>query len=162
MSACLFPGSFDPPTNGHLDLVERLAKMFDTVYVCVIRNSEKKPFLPEETRVELFKEACAALPNVQVVQGTGFTVDMAKKCGAAVIARGVRNSQDYIYESQLAKANAYVDKETETVFLLSKPEHEGLSSSIVREIWSLNGDISALVPGNVLSALEEKRRAETK
>jgi len=154
MKTCLFSGSFDPPTNGHLDIIERLSKLFDRVCICVMKNSQKKPFLPEETRLALLKEICAHLPGVQVHLGEGFTVDMAKNLGACAIARGVRDVQDYAYEAQLAKANAYVDPDTETLLLMARPEHEGLSSTIVREIWSLGGDVSMLVPPAVLAALQ--------
>ena len=161
MRACLFPGSFDPPTNGHLDIARRLSGLFDEVYVCVMRNGEKRPFLPEETRVELLKDALSELPNVRVVLGEGFTVHMARKLNACAIARGIRDEQDFVYESRLVRANAYVDEGIETVFLPARPEHGGLSSSVVREIWGLNGDISALVPENVQKALEEKRKRES-
>ena len=109
MSACLFPGSFDPPTNGHLDLIRRLSALFDRVYVCQMENIAKKAFLPPERRTALLREACRGLANVEVIQGAGFTVHMARSCGAKVIARGVRGSQDFAYEIQIAKANAQRD-----------------------------------------------------
>lgn len=162
MSACLFPGSFDPPTNGHLDLIRRLSALFDRVYVCQMENIAKKALLPPERRTALLREACRGLANVEVIQGAGFTVHMARSCGAKVIARGVRGSQDFAYETQIAKANAYLDPELETLLLLAKPEHEGLSSSVVREIYGIGGDASGLVPDCVwreLLALRARGRS---
>lgn len=155
MRKCLFPGSFDPVTNGHMDLIERLDKMYDLVCVCVQENKDKNPLFTPEQRVELIKEACKAkgLSHIEVVRGHGFTVDMAREVGAQVMARGIRSVTDMEYEAQIEKVNHFLAPQIETVFLLAKGELNGISSSMVKQIYSLGGDVSPLVPACVTGAL---------
>ena len=147
----LYPGSFDPFTVGHLDIVQRLSPLYDEVVVAVLSNPKKTPYLPEGARVRSIEESVKGLSNVRVLCSAGATVDVARQAGARTMIRGLRSVTDFEYETTLAAGYHYMAPEIETLFLLAKPEHGYISSSLVREIHALGGDVSALVPAPVLS-----------
>ena len=154
MSIAIFPGSFDPITNGHLDIIKTSSKIFDKVIVAVSYNINKKSFLPLETRKELIIKSVSDIKNVNVETYTDLTVDFAKKCSAEVIIRGLRNSADFEYEQQMAGVNFMLSPKLQTIFLLTKPEFSSISSSVVREIVQNNGNISNFVPFAVKEYLD--------
>ena len=146
MKKALYAGSFDPFTNGHLDIVKQASDIFDEVIVAVAYNSEKKSFLPVEKRLGLIIKSVAGMENVSVDSYEGLTVDYAKKNNVSVLIRGIRNSSDFEYEQQIAGVNQSLAPEIKTMFLTTKAENMFISSTIVREIYLNNGDISKLVP----------------
>ena len=158
----LYPGSFDPFTVGHLDIVQRLAGLYDEVVVAVLSNPAKTPYLPDEVRVSSIAQSVCHLPNVRVCCGKGATVDLAREVGASVMVRGLRSVTDFEYESTLAAGYHYMAPEIETLFMLARPEHGFVSSSLVREIHALGGDVRQLVPPPVLSSLAEKNARKEK
>lgn len=149
MKTAIYPGSFDPITNGHLDIIKKSANIFDKVIVAVSDNVQKKGFLPVEVRVELSKKCVSNMPNVEVLSYDGLTVDFARQNEIDTIIRGLRNSADFEYELQLAQTNKALYRNIETLFLITEPEFAFISSSAVREILSYKGDISKLVPAPV-------------
>ena len=142
----LFPGSFDPITVGHESIIRRALPMFDKIIVGVGVNSEKSAMLPSEKRVELIKKVFADEPKVEVVTYSGLTVDFCKANNISFILRGLRTSADFEFERSIGHANQLLDKNIETVFMLTLPEHTCISSSIVRDIAKHNGDISVFLP----------------
>lgn len=152
----IYPGSFDPITNGHIDIIERCSKMFDKVIVSVLENQSKKTLFSVEERVKLIKESLSEYDNIEVDAFSGLLIDYAKKKDAKLIVRGLRAVSDYEYEMQMALINKSLYKELETLFLIASTKYSFLSSSVVKEVASNNGDVSELVPGNVLSALNYK------
>ncbi len=144
MRAC-YPGTFDPITNGHLDIIRRAAAKFDEVIVLIMENPRKKCLFSVEERCAMI-EACVTEDNVKVIVGTGLTVKYAALLGCGAIVRGIRAVSDYEYELQQATANMMLSSEIETLFFIAKPEYSFLSSSVVKEIAMNNGDISNLVP----------------
>ena len=153
----VYPGSFDPVTSGHYDIIERAAGMFETLIVLVAANSTKTPLFTAEERTALLRESCAELPNVQVaILPNTLLVEYARQCGAQVIVKGLRAVSDFEYEFQMALLNRHLQPEVETMFLMTAAEHSYLSSSIVKEIARLGGDIAGLVPESVRPALLEK------
>lgn len=152
----LYPGSFDPMTLGHLDMITRLSSMYDEVVAAIMVNPAKKPYLTTEERIRSMEEATEHLGNVRVLAGSGATVELARQVGAQVMVRGLRSVTDFEYESTLAAGYRYMAPEIETIFMLSKPEYGYVSSSLVRDIHSLGGDIQALVPQNIVRLLERK------
>lgn len=142
----LFPGSFDPITVGHESIIRRALPMFDKIIVGVGVNSEKSAMLSSEKRVELIKMVFADEPKVEVVTYSGLTVDFCKAHDISFILRGLRTSADFEFERAIGHANQLLDKNIETVFMLTLPEHTFISSSIVRDIAKHNGDISAFLP----------------
>jgi pantetheine-phosphate adenylyltransferase len=156
----VYPGTFDPMTNGHLDLVERAARLFDHVIVAIAASEKKKPLFPLEQRVALAQETLAHLPNVEV---KGFNKLLAFFCQeqkANVLLRGLRAVSDFEYEFQLANMNRNLDKTIETVFLTPSEHLSFISSSLVREISSLGGDVAQFVPKPVLAALREVHKPQ--
>ena len=149
MTIAIYPGSFDPITNGHLDILKSGAEIFDKVIIAVSYNVNKKGFLPIEERVKLIRESVKDIPNVEVDAFQGLTVEYAKKRNASVLLRGLRTSFDFEYEMQLSQTNNALYNEIKTVFLITKPEYNFISSSCVREILVNNGDISGFVPETV-------------
>lgn len=141
----LFAGSFHPPTNGHLDIIRRASCMFERVIVAVMVNPEKKYLLSAEERCEMLRRAAAGLDNVEAVWGTGLTAELAKKLGAGVLVRGVRNVTDMEYELQAADVNRMLTG-IDTVFLPSKPEHRAISSTIVMDVARHGGSFDGMVP----------------
>lgn len=141
----LYPGTFDPITNGHHDLVRRAAKIFDHVVIAIAANPNKAPLLPLEKRVELARTVVAELPNVQVVGYSGLTVDFARQHGLNVIIRGLRAVSDFEFEFQLANMSRHLSREVETVFLTPQEQFSFISSTLVREIALLRGDTAQFV-----------------
>ena len=146
MKTALYAGSFDPFTNGHLDILTQASKIFDKVIIAVAVNSEKKALLPLETRIELIRKSITGLNNVSVDSYDGLTVEYAKKHDIKFLVRGVRNSSDFDYELQISTTNKLLDADIATVLLAPKPENAHISSTIVREIYKNGGDISKFVP----------------
>ena len=151
----LYPGSFDPITNGHLDVLERARKMFDEVVIAVLNNSAKKSFMDVETRVKLIKKATSGMKNVTTANFDGLTVEFAKKIGAKFLIRGLRTITDFEYEVQLCQTNQVIAPDIDTVFLSTKPEHNFISSSIIRELSGHGTDVSKFVPKVVVEYLKD-------
>lgn len=161
MKAC-YPGTFDPITNGHLDVIERAARIFDEVDVLIMVNPNKQCVFTEEERREMIEECLLVLPgmkNVKVMIGSGLTVHYARRIGACAIVRGIRAVSDYEYELRQATANQALDDTIETLFFIARPTYSFLSSSVVREIAANQGDISGMVPepirGRVLKKFQK-------
>ena len=150
------PGSFDPITYGHLDIIQRGAKVFDEVYVGVLHNSAKKSLFTVEERVNLIEEATAHIPNVKVDSFQGLTVDYAKSKNACAMIRGLRAVTDFEYEMQITSMNRVLDEGIETFFIMTNNQYSFLSSSIVKEVAKYNGNISELVPEPVQKAIVRK------
>ncbi|MCW3095650.1 MAG: Phosphopantetheine adenylyltransferase [Chthonomonadaceae bacterium] len=156
MARALVPGSFDPVTTGHLDIIARAARMFETVLVSVAPNSTKTPLFTLAERVEMLQTACAPWPNVRVDAFQGLLVEYALKNDATVIVKGLRAVSDFEYELQMAMMNRRLNSAVETVFLMTEAEHSYLSSSIVKEIARLGGSVEGLVPSHVEERLRQK------
>lgn len=152
----LYPGSFDPITNGHMDIIERSAKIFEEVNVAVVKNIQKKSTFTLEQRVEMIEKACKHLSNVKIHQFEGLTVDFAKQIGCSTIIRGLRAISDFESEMQMSLANKKLNDELETLFLVADGKYAFLSSSIVREIASYGADISELVPENIVEDIKRR------
>ncbi len=153
----VYPGSFDPVTSGHFDVIARAAGMFETLIVLVAANSSKSPLFTGEERVDLLRQSCAHLPNVRVeLLPQTLLVSYVVESGAKVIVKGLRAVSDFEYEFQMALLNRHLQPEVETIFLMTAAEHAYLSSSIVKEIARLGGDITGLVPEPVQAALRNK------
>ncbi len=155
MRRAVYPGSFDPVTNGHLDVIERAARLFDEVLVAVAVNSAKSGLFSYERRVELLTEALVGYSNVRVTRFDGLLVDFAQRSEAQVIIRGLRAISDFEFEFQMALMNRKLEGRIETMFLMPKEEYTYLSSRIVKEIARLGGAVHAFVPPNVEAALRE-------
>ena len=155
-SIAIYPGSFDPVTNGHLDLIERGEKMFDSIIVAVLKNAEKEPLFSVPERIEMLRESTKKWPSVEVDIFQGLLVDYARKKGAGVILRGIRAISDYEYELQMALMNRKLEPRLETVFMLPGESYSYLSSKLVREIARLGGALTGLVPPAVEARLLEK------
>ena len=152
----IYPGSFDPPTNGHLDLILRGARLADHLIVAVLQNTQKNALFSMVERTEMLKEISAHLPNVEIDAFDGLLVDYAARRKANVIVRGIRNVADYETEWQMALLNKRLRPETETLFLPASAEHSFLSSRMVKEIITLGGDASGFVPEPVMRRLRTK------
>ena len=149
MKIAICPGSFDPVTLGHVDIITRASELFDKVIVAVLVNSEKTPWFTIEERTYLLKKATGSVPNVEVAGFNGLLVDYCKQRNATAIVKGLRAVSDFEYEFQMALTNRKLDREIETVFLTTSSEHMYLSSSIVKQVGLLGGDISPFVPNCV-------------
>ena len=158
MQKAIYPGSFDPITYGHIDIIERAAQVFDEVVVVIMNNDEKKGTFTNEERYDMVEHVIEKYGNVSVQIGDGLTVEYARKLGANILIRGIRAVTDYEYEMQLATANMVLAPDVHTVFLVAKPEYSFLSSSTAKSIASYHGDISAFVPDYVKEKLEKKYR----
>lgn len=156
MKRALTPGTFDPITSGHLDIITRAAQLMDEVVVAVAASPKKHPLFTLEERAELVRQATAHLPNVRVEPFEGLLVDFARKMDATVVVKGLRAITDFEYEFQMTAINYEMDPDLETLFIMSPPEYMYLSSSIVREIASLHGDVKQFVPPCVFEALTRK------
>jgi pantetheine-phosphate adenylyltransferase len=152
----IYPGSFDPPTNGHLDLIERGSKIFDELVVAILRNSEKTPLFSLGERRRMLEELTSDFKNVSVDTFDGLTVDYAARVKASAVLRGIRALSDYEYELQMALMNRKLRPDLETVFMMPAEQYSYLSSRLVREVARLGGDISGLVPEIVEQRLKEK------
>lgn len=156
MRTAIYPGSFDPLTNGHLDLVHRAAKLFDRVIIAVARNESKKPLFTSKERLELVRRAVADIPKVEADSFDGLLVDYVKKRKGQAIIRGLRAVSDFEFEFQLALMNRKLNEEVETIFMMPKETYTFLSSRIVKEIAALGGDVSSFVPKHVRKELARK------
>jgi pantetheine-phosphate adenylyltransferase len=152
----VYPGSFDPVTNGHLDIIHRAAKHFDHVIVAVLNNSSKKPLFSVEERKELLIEVTKDIPNVEIDTFRDLLVNYMKQKNASIIVRGLRAVSDFEYELQLASTNSKLNDQVETFFMMTNPQYSYLSSSIVKEIAQFQGNVADLVPEVVERALREK------
>ncbi|MEB7408058.1 pantetheine-phosphate adenylyltransferase [Mammaliicoccus sciuri] len=150
------PGSFDPITLGHIDIIKRSAKIFDEIHVSVLKNSSKKGLFSTEERVELIKEAVQDVPNIVVHSFHGLLVDFCQEINANTIVRGLRAVSDFEYEMQLTSMNKKLDDDIETLYMMTNNHYSFISSSVVKEVAQFDGDISEFVPENVNKALKEK------
>ncbi len=163
MKIAIYPGTFDPVTNGHVDVAARAAKLFDKVIICVAVNSGKSPFFSKTERIEMVKEAVKSVKNIEVEEFDGLLVDYAKKRNADAIVRGLRAVSDFEYEFQMALTNRKLCSSVDTVFLMPHEKYTYLNSTIVREIARFGGDVGEFVPLHVQKMFEDKiRDAKTK
>ncbi|MGA2217091.1 MAG: pantetheine-phosphate adenylyltransferase [Terracidiphilus sp.] len=149
----LYPGTFDPPTNGHVDLIQRGAKLFEHLTVGILKNPIKNPLFTVEERLEMLKEATSGLGNVSVATFDGLMVDFARQLEARAVLRGIRAISDYEHEFQMALMNRRLAPEIETVFLQPAGRYSFISSRMLKEVFSFGGDVTGLVPPNVLKRL---------
>jgi pantetheine-phosphate adenylyltransferase len=156
MRTVIYPGSFDPFTNGHLDVVRRAARIFDQVVVAVARNDSKQPLFSVAERTDLVRVACASIPNVVADSFDGLLVNYVMERGACAVVRGLRAVSDFEFEFQLALMNRALNEQVETLFLTPKETYTFVSSRIVKEIARLGGDVSPFVPEHVRAALKAK------
>lgn len=159
MKKVLYAGSFDPITNGHLDLINRAAKLGDQLIVGVIGNQSKKPFFSVEERMDMIRKATRHLDNVEVDHFDGLLAHYVKQNGISIVVRGLRAAMDFEYEIQMAQMNARLYRnDVETIFLMTCPDYSFVSSSIVKEVFLLNGDVQGLVPDEVLAYMKQKSK----
>ncbi len=156
MAVAVYPGSFDPATYGHMDVIVRASNLFDEVIVGVLNNSAKSPLFSVEERVNILGRLTIEVPNVKIRAFSGLAVDFARECGAQVIVRGLRAITDFEYELQMAQTNRVLAPDVDTMFLTTSLEYAYLSSTIVKEVKAFNGEISKFVPPIVAEALQEK------
>jgi pantetheine-phosphate adenylyltransferase len=150
----IYPGSFDPITNGHLDVIQRAAKLFDEVVVAVAFNDQKSSLFPVEERVALIQRAAAEVPNIRIARFDGLLVDFARQQQASAVVRGLRAISDFEFEFQMALMNRKLEPEIETIFMMPAEKYTYISSRIVKEIARLGGDVTAFVPAIVVAALQ--------
>jgi len=154
----IYPGSFDPVTNGHLDLIARAAKMFDHLVVAILRNSAKNPLFTVEERVSMLSEGTAEFGNVSVSTFDGLLVDFAREERAHAVVRGIRAISDYEYELQMALMNRRLAPDVETIFLMPDAKYSFVSSRLVKEVFQLGGSVEGLVPRFVIERMKDKNR----
>lgn len=152
----LYPGTFDPVTNGHIDIIERASKIFEEVIVAVAANLEKTPLFNTDERLDMLRQSCSHLKQVRVNSLEGLLVDCVRDQGVKVIVKGLRAVSDFEYEFQMAAMNRQLAQDVDTVFMMTSVQWQYLSSSIVKEIAMLDGDVNGLVPGLVAQRLGEK------
>ena len=156
MIRAVYPGSFDPITRGHLDLIERGSKLFDELIVAVAVNTAKEPLFGWEDRISMIREVTEHIPNVKIDSFRGLAVHYVRSVGAKAILRGIRTFSDFEYEFQMALTNRRLAEDIETVFIMPREEYSFISSSLIKEAVSMGGDVSHFVPDNVLKRLREK------
>ena len=161
MKIAIYPGSFDPVTNGHVDILERAAAVFDKVIVAVSINSQKVPLFSIEERVELAKSIFSKFDNVEVATFTGLLAEYAKTVGAKTIIKGLRAVSDFEYEFQMAHMNKKINPDVETMFMMSNQKYSYLSSSIVKEVGKLGGDLTDLVPEQIIDEIYMRLRRKS-
>jgi len=149
----LYPGSFDPITNGHIDVIQRITKLYREVIIAVLDNSDKNPFIPKEYRINLIKESLKGMDNITVESFKGLTVEFAKAKGVDVIVRGLRAPSDFEYELEMSQINYFLSDGIDTVFLMTNPKYSFIRSTRVKEVAELGGDIKKLVPEPVFKYL---------
>jgi pantetheine-phosphate adenylyltransferase len=152
----IYPGTFDPPTNGHVDLIKRGAKLFSHLVVAVLNNRAKEPIFSVPERVEMLEEATEGIENISIATFDGLTVDFARMQGASAVLRGIRAISDYEYEFQMALMNRRLAPEIETVFLQPAGRYSFVSSRMLKEVFSFGGDVTGLVPPCVIRRLRER------
>ncbi len=155
----LYPGSFDPVTNGHLDLIERACRLFDRVIVGVAVNIDKNPLFTTEERIALLEKCCSGLPNARVVSFNGLLVDALTRFQANAVLRGLRAFSDFEYELQMALMNRSLKEECETIFMMPTPQNSFVSSRMAKEVARFNGDFAQYVPAPVVMAMKKKIEA---
>jgi pantetheine-phosphate adenylyltransferase len=158
----IYPGSFDPITNGHIDIIKRAARIFDKVIIAVLDNPEKKALFSVQERLELIKASTNGITNLEYDYFSGLLVEFAETKGVKAIIRGLRAVSDFDYEFQMALTNRQMDEELETIFLMTDAKYSYLSSSLVRQIAKFHGKINQLVPAQVFQALENKFKGADK
>src|ERR1700751_1630967 len=146
----LYAGTFDPPTNGHIDLIQRGSKLFEHLTVAILKNPIKNPLFTVEDRVEMLRESTSAIGNVSVATFDGLMVDFARRLGATAVLRGIRAISDYEHEFHIASMNRWLEAEIEAVFLQPPGRYSFVSSRMLKEVFSFGGDVTGLVPPNVL------------
>ena len=156
MNTAIYPGSFDPITKGHLDVLDKATKIFDKVVISVLNNSAKQGFIPVEDRLTLIKKSLGEMKNVEVSSFDGLTVEYAKQIGAKHLIRGLRAVSDFEYEMQLSQTNQCLANDIDTVFLITKPKYNFISSGTVKEVAIMGGDVSKFVPEAVVEYLKDK------
>ncbi len=156
MRKAIYPGSFDPPTFGHLDMIKRSAQMVDELNVAVLKNNAKNPLFSVEERVSMIRELTSQFPNVTVGAFDGLTADYAREIGATIVVRGLRAVTDFEYELQIAQTNHVINENIDTIFLVTNLRYSYLSSTIVKEVASYGGDISNFVPEQIVDKIYEK------
>lgn len=156
MTRAIYPGSFDPVTFGHIDIIKRSANLFDEIIVGVLNNTSKSPLFSVEERVNMLKEATRDIPNIRIASFSGLLVDFVKETEATVVVRGLRAITDFEYELQLAQTNHVLNPNIDTMFLTAKLEYLYLSSTIVREVAAFGGDISKFVPEKIAMRMYDK------
>ena len=156
MKTAVYPGSFDPMTNGHLDIIKRAAKTFDKVYVAILTNSSKKPMFSMEQRIDWLRRATSDLKNVEIDSFSGLLVNYANEIGASIIIKGLRAVSDFEYEFQMALTNRNLSPNIETMFLMTNGKYSYLSSSIVKEIANLGGSLDGLVPDFMIEEIKNE------
>ena len=152
----IYPGSFDPITSGHLDLIERGCRLFDRLIVSILRNETKQPLFSVEERIEMLREVVGHFPNVEVDSFNGLLVDYAAEKNATALVRGIRAISDYEYELQMALMNRRLRPDIETVFMMASEAHSFISSRLVKEVFALGGNITGLVPASVEVRLRKR------
>ncbi len=156
MRIAVYPGSFDPITNGHLDIIKRAAKLYDKVIVGVLSNSNKNPLFTAEERVDMIKSSVYDISGVYVNSFSGLLVDFAAQNNASVIVKGLRTVADFEYEFQMALLNKALNPDYETVFLMTNTKYSYISSSMVKEVAKLHGDLTGFVPSGIIERIENK------
>jgi pantetheine-phosphate adenylyltransferase len=153
MRTAVYPGSFDPITNGHLDIIERGTRLFDRVIVGILENEEKSPLFNVTERIAIIREVTSHLPSVEILSFSGLLVNFVRRVNANVVVRGIRAVSDFEYEFQMTLMNRELDPDTETIFMMPAVEYTFVSSRLVKEVFRLGGDVSRLVPPVVLERL---------
>lgn len=156
MNVAIVPGSFDPVTNGHLDIIKRTSQLFDVVYVSILSNSSKNPWFSVEERISLIKRVTKDIPNVKVEGFTGLLVDYARERNAKFIVKGLRAVSDFEYEFQMSLTNKQLAPEIETFFITTNAKYAYLSSSIVKEVVKFGGDVTEMVPPEIIQDIKDK------
>lgn len=157
MTVAIFPGSFDPITNGHLDVIRKAADMFDTIYVVIMTNTHKKYLFSPEKRMELAQAAVNGLHNVKVIKRpNSLTTEVAKELNAQAIVRGVRNTADFLYEQQIAGLNEKISSKVHTILIFTNPQNSFVASSMVKEVAKFGGKVDQFLPKEAAKALEKK------
>ena len=157
MRRAIYPGTFDPLTNGHLDIIERSSKLFDEIVVAIGDNPKKNPLFTVQERATMIKKATAHLPNITLVKFNALLVELSDELNTNIIIRGIRTATDFEYESQMTYANSSLKKDLETIYLMPSLDYSFISSSLVRTLLKFNGKIEHLVPLNILDNIEQKR-----